>query len=159
MQVELKLNIEGLFESENEVREVVNRRKICYDTEPYYFNRKGKLVQIGYQLSIYGTFAGPVRDATPDTPGYEEVESDVRRLAEAVSHTCSSLHTCESTIPDPSQITYSHERKMRPDVTVHIPVFDQNDFGHPVDSNVTEVLKAIVELLESLGVRKTQWHD
>ena len=157
--MELKLNIEGLFESENEVRDVVVRHKICYDTEPYYLNRKGKLVQIGYQLSIYGTFTKPVKNATPDTPGYQEAERDVRRLAESISHTCTSLHTCESTIPDPSQITYSHERNMRPDVTVHIPVFDQNNFGHPVDNNVTAVMKDIAELLESLGVHRTRWHD
>jgi hypothetical protein len=157
--LELKLNTEGLFENENEAREVVSKRKICYDTEPYYLNRKGQLVQIGYQLSIYGTFEEPVRDATPDSPGYEEVERDVRRLAEAVSHTCGALHMCESTILDPSQITYAHERNMRADVTVHIPVFDQNNFGHPVDDNVTGMLQAAIELLESLGVRKTRWHD
>lgn len=157
--MELKLNIAGLFENEEEVKEVVGRRKICYDSEPYYMNRKGKLVQIGYQLCIYGTFPEQLKDATPDTPGYEEVERDVRRLAEAVSHTCSSLHTCELTIPDPSQITYSHERNMRPDVTVHIPVFDQDTFGHPVDDKVTTVMKAIVELLESMGVCKTRWHE
>ena len=159
MLVELKLNIEGLFESEAEVRDVVGRHRICYDTEPYYINKKGKLIQIGYQLSIYGTFAEPAKNATPDTPGYEEVEHDVRRLAEAISHTCASLHTCESTIPDPSQITYSHERNMRPDVTVHIPVFDQGTFGHPVDDNVTGAMKSIVDLLESLGACKTRWHE
>lgn len=157
--MELKLDIEGLFENENEIREVISKRRICYDTEPYYLNRKGKLIQIGYQISIYGTFDREVGEATPDTPGYEEVENDVRRLAEAISHTCSSRHTCESTILDPSQITYSHERDMRPDVTVHIPVFDQKDFGHPVDDKVTAALHAIVELLEWLGVRKTKWHD
>ena len=157
--MELKLNTEGLFKNQDEVRDVVRRHRICYDTEPYYLNRKGKLLQIGYQLSFYGTFEEQVKDANPDTPGYEEVERDVRRLAEAVSHTCASLHTCESTIPDPSQITYSHERNMRPDVTVHIPVFDQDNFGHPVDDNVTGVMKDIVELLESLGVCRTQWHD
>jgi hypothetical protein len=157
--VELKLNIEGLFENQNEVEDVVRRHRICYDTEPYYLNRKGKLLQIGYQLSFYGTFEEQVKDANPDTPGYEEVERDVRRLAEAVSHTCASLHTCESTLPDPSQITYSHERNMRPDVTVHIPVFDQDNFGHPVDDNVTAAMKDIIELLESLGVCRTRWHD
>lgn len=158
--MELKLNIEGLFRNEDEVREVVSKRKICYDTEPYYLNRKGKLVQIGYQISIYGTFAEPVEEeATPDTSGYEALERDVRRLAEAVSHTCGALHMCESTILDPSQITYSHERNMRPDVTVHIPVFDQKNFGHPVDDKVTEMLQAATGLLESVGVRKTRWHD
>lgn len=157
--MELKLNIEGLFENEDEVREVVSRRKICYDTEPYYINRQGKLVQIGYQLTIYGTLDGTAEDVTPDTPGFEEVEQDVRRLAEAVSHTCGALHMCESTILDPSQITYSHERNMRPDVTVHIPVFDQDNFGHPVDDKVNQMLHSAVGLLEEMGVRKTEWHD
>jgi len=157
--MDLKLNIEGQFKSEEELREVVRLRKICYDTEPYYINKKGGLVQIGFQINLYGTFPPSGDEATPDSGSYESVERDVMRLAEALSNTCYPFHMCESTTIEPATITYSHERKMRPDVTVHIPLFDQKNFGHPVDENIRNILKTASLLLESAGVRKHKWQD
>jgi hypothetical protein len=158
--MEMKLNIEGLFDSEQQLRETVELRKICYDVEPYYLpDKKGAFVQIGYRLALYGTFPHDVKEADPDSPEYEKVERDVRRLAEALSHTCGPLHVCESVTIEPSTITYSHDRRMRPDVTVNIPVFDQKNFGHPVDEHVIETLHVAMRMLEAVGVRKTRWLD
>jgi hypothetical protein len=158
--MEMKLNIEGLFASEQELRETVKLRKICYDVEPYYLpNKKGALVQIGYRLGLYGTFSEGMKEAEPDSLAYEQVERDMRRLAQALSHSCGPLHVCESITVEPSTVTYSHERKMRPDVTVHLPVFDQRNFGHPVDEHITETLHLAVAMLEAAGVRKKRWLD
>jgi hypothetical protein len=157
--MEPRLSIKGLFESEQELLEAVRTRKICYDVEPYYINRKGQLVQIGFQISLYGTFPHEAGDISPDSLEYAEVERDVRRIAEALSKTCDSMHMCESTTIEPGTITYSQERKMRPDVTVHIPVFDQKDFGHPVDDAVRRTMEEAVRLLESAGIAKTYWRD
>ncbi len=158
--MEMTLNIEGQFESEQELRDTVRLRKICYDVEPYYLpDKKGALVQIGYRLVLYGTFPEGVKEADPDSPEYEKVERDVRRLAESLSHTCGPMHVCESVTIEPSTITYSHDRKMRPDVTVYLPVFDQNNFGHPVDAQITETLHVATRMLEIAGVRKKQWQD
>lgn len=158
--MELKLNTKGLFESEEELRNVVRKRKICYDTEPFYISdRKGGLLQIGFRINLYGTFPGNSREASPDSPDYEDVERDVRRLAEALSNSCDPLHMCESATIEPATITFSPERKMRPDVTVHIPVFDQKHFGHPVDDTIRTALHTATGLLESAGVRKARWQD
>jgi hypothetical protein len=158
--MEMKLNIEGLFGSEQELLETVKLRKICYDVEPYYLpNKKGALVQIGYRLALYGTFPQGVKEADPDSPEYEKVERDVRRVAKALSHTCGPLHVCESITIEPGTVTYSHDRRMRPDVTVHLPVFDQKNFGHPVDAQITETLHLAEKMLEAAGVRKKQWLD
>jgi hypothetical protein len=158
--MEMKLNIEGLFDNEQELLGVVQLRKICYDTEPYYLpDKKGSLVQIGYRLTLYGTFPDGVKEADPDSPEYEKVERDVRRIAEALSRTCGPLHVCESVTIEPSTITYSHDRRMRADVTVHIPVFDQMNFGHPVDAHITETLHVAMRMLEAAGIQKTRWLD
>jgi hypothetical protein len=158
--VDAKLNINGLFKDNQELLDAVKMRRICYDTEPYYISdKKGSLIQIGYQLNLYGTFSGHSKNSTPDSSEYEEVERDVRRLAEALSNTCNPVHMCESTSIDPSTITYSQDRGMRPDVTVHIPVFDQANFGHPVDERITMTLHEAIKLMESAGVRKTRWQD
>jgi hypothetical protein len=158
--MEYELNITGLFENRRELRDVVRERKICYDWEAYYISdKKGALVQIGFQINLYGTFPGAVNDVTPDSPGYRTVENDVRRVAEALSNTCSPLHMCESTTIEPSTITHSPDRKMRPDVTVRIPIFDQNNFGHPVDEAIRNTLDMAIKLLESAGVRKKRWGD
>jgi len=157
--LENKLNIKGLFESEQELLDVIKKRKICYDSEPYYRTKKGELIQIGYQLGIYGTFPEGHKNATPDDPEFGNVLRDVRRVAEALSNTCDPLHMCEATIIDSNTVTYAHERKMRPDVTVHIPVFDQENYGHPVDDKVRNTLEMAGKMLQSAGVKKVRWEE
>ncbi len=158
--MEETLNITGLFRDEQELAEVVRLRKICYDTEPYYISGKeGSLVQIGYRLDLYATFTAAVHGATPDSPEYLSVAHDVKRVAEALSNTCNPVHLCESTILEETTLTYSADRNMRPDVTVHIPIFDRENFGHPVDETITKTLHAAERLLESAGVRKKRWHE
>jgi hypothetical protein len=155
--LENKLNIKGLFEDEQELFDVINKRRLCYDSEPYYKTKKGELIQIGYQLAIYGTFPEGHKNASPDDPEFNRVLRDVRRVAESLSNTCNPLHMCDATIIDSNTVTYAHERKMRPDVTVHIPLFDQENFGHPVDEKVTSTLEMAGKILESAGVKKIRW--
>jgi len=157
--VENKLNIEGLFETDQELRYIVKKRKICYDSEPYYRTTKGQLIQIGFQLNIYGTFPEGHMNATPDDPEFSNVLSDVRRVAEALSNTCDPLHMCEATVIDSNTVTYAHERKMRPDVTVHVPIFDQQNYGHPVDDKIQNTLEMAGSLLEGAGVQKERWPE
>jgi hypothetical protein len=66
---------------------------------------------------------------------------------------------CEVSIEDATTITYSRDRKMRPDVTVHIPVFDQEHFGHPVDKHTEEIVHLAGTMLEAAGVRKKSWEE
>ena len=155
--MENKLNIKGLFENEQELLDTIKKRRICYDDEPYYSTKKGELIQIGYQLGIYGTFPEGHKNATPDDPEFGNVLRDVRRVAEALSNTCDPLHMCEAMIIDSNTVTYAHERKMRPDVTVHIPLFDQENYGHPVDDKVRNTLEMAGKILESAGVKKIRW--
>ncbi len=158
--MERKLDIKGHFENEEELRRMVIRRRICYDVEPYYIpDKKGAMVQIGFRLTLYGTLPAGVDDATPDSDEYLEVERDLRRLAESLTFTCDPHHMCAAITADPASLSYSHERKMRPDVTVHIPLFDQENFGHPVDEKIKNSLQEASELLESTGVKKTRWQD
>lgn len=154
------LNIKGLFRDPEELSAVIALRRICYDFEPYYIaDRKGSLVQIGYQLNLYATFTPALHEATPDSPEYRKAEHDVRRVAEALSNTCNPVHMCESTTVEEAALTYSADRGMRPDVTVHIPIFDQGNFGHPVDEHITDTLHAAEALLQAAGVQKKRWQD
>lgn len=157
--MENKLNIEGLFETELELLNTIKKRKVCYDFEPYYRTGKGQLIQIGFQLNIYGTFPEGHMNATPDDPEFSNVLSDVRRVAEALSNTCDPLHMCEATVIDSNAVTYARERKMRPDVTVHIPIFDQQNYGHPVDDKIRNTLEMAGKLLEVAGVQKERWQE
>ncbi len=156
--MDAKLNIAGLFKSEEELSETIRKRQICYDIEPYYNTTKqGQMVQIGYQINILGTFPELDKKPSLDDPEFSRILRDVRNVAEALSNTCDPLHMCEATIEDSSSITYSQVRKMRPDVTVHIPVFDQQHFGHPVDKHIEDTVYMAGRILEAAGVRKKKW--
>lgn len=158
--MEMKLAIEGLFDNEQELRELVQTRKICYDSEPYYItSKKGALIQIGFQLNLYGTFEAVLNNVSPDSPEYNEIEMDLRRVAEVLSNSCGPLHMCRTTIFDSNTIAYSADRKMRPDVTVHVPIFNQRHFGQPVDDEVRDTLHMSTQLLETVGVQKIRWHE
>ena len=157
--MEAKLNIAGIFSSDEELAETIRNRRICYDTEPYYTTKKGRLVQIGYQINLYGTFPLTDKKPSPDDHEFRSVLRDVRKIAEALSNTCDPLHMCESTIEDSSNISYSRDRKMRPDVTVHIPVFDQQDFGHPVTQLIEDTIHLAGKILETAGVGRKHWED
>lgn len=158
--MEALLNISGVFRDEAELGATIRQRKICYDTEPYYLpNKQGSLLQIGIQINLYGTFPDPDDEASPDDREFSGVLRDVRRVAKALSNTCDPLHMCDSAIAESNSVSYAHERNMRPDVTVHIPVFDQDRFGHPIDDRVRETAAMAGKILEQAGVRKTRWHD
>jgi len=156
--MDAKLNIAGLFKSEEELTETIRKRRICYDIEPYYnATKQGQMIQIGYQINFYGTFPLSDEEASPDDREFPGVLRDVRKVAEALSNTCNPLHMCEATIEESSSVTYSPDRKMRPDVTVHIPVFDQQHFGHPVDEKIEDTVYLAGRILEAAGVRKKKW--
>ena len=157
--MEAKLNISGIFASEEELAETIRSRKVCYDIEPYYITKKGTLDQIGFQINLYGTFPQTDMKPSPDDREFGSVLRDVRKIAEALSNTCNPLHMCESSIEDSNTVSYSRDRKMRADVTVHIPVFDQQRFGHPVDKHIEETVTMAGRILEAAGVRKKHWED
>ena len=115
--------------------------------------------QIGYQINFYGTFPDDDPEASPDDRNFNSVLYDVRKVALALSHTCEPLHMCEELIVDSTEVSYSHERKMRPDVTVHIPIFDQQHFGHPVDKRIEDTAIEAGKILEAAGVKKKTWED
>lgn len=171
--MEYHLNITGIFKDEEELRATVKKRKICYDTEPYYWSHKqGSLTQIGFRINLYGTFPDTVEEINlfgttfPDKVEKEEkilrefgaVLRDVRKVAEALKKSGESLYMGEPVIDD-SSVSFSDERKKRPDVTVHIPVFDQEHYGHPVDERISEAVSLAGKILEQAGVQKNCWHD
>jgi hypothetical protein len=166
-----QLNITGIFKDEEELRATVKKRKICYDTEPYYSADKGSLKQIGVQINLYGTFPDTFQEINlfgkfPDKVEKEEkilrelaaVLHDVQKVAEALKKSGESMYMGEPVIVD-STVSFSDERKKRPDVTVHIPVFDQEHYGHPVDDRISEAVSLAGKILEQAGVQKNWWHD
>ena len=158
LAVESKLKIAGIFKSEEELSEIISRRRVCYDIEPYYNTiKQGQLLQIGYQINLYGTFPETDTKPSPDDLEFPKILRDVRNIAEALSNTCNPLHMCEATIAESNTISYSRERDMRPDVTVHIPVFDQEHFGHPVTRHIEDTVHLAGKILEAAGVRKRKW--
>ncbi len=169
--MEYHLDITGIFKDEEELRATVKKRKICYDTEPYYRSHRGSMTHIGFQINLYGTFPDTFQEINLYGPFSDKVEKeekilrefdavlrDVRKVVEALKKSGESLYMGEPVIAD-SSVSFSDERKKRPDVTVHIPVFDQEHYGHPVDDRISEAVSLAGKILEQAGVQKNCWHD
>lgn len=145
--MEHQLNITGLFKDEEELRATIRKQKMCYDTEPYYLpNKQGSLTQIWFQINLCGTFPDTAEELSAKRQVFGEVLRDVRRVAEALKKTGEALHMGELVTPDSTCVSFSDERK-RPDATVHIPVFDQEHFGHPVDDRISKAVSLAGEIL------------
>lgn len=160
--MEYHLNITGLFKDEEELRATIRKRQICYDSEPYYQpNEEGSLTQIGFQINLYGTI--PDTDWEDDLdkrrPELLDVFRDVRKVAEALKQTGESLHIGASEIEDSASVSFSDERGRRPDMSVHIQLFNQEQFGRPVDDRLREIVSVAGKILEQAGAQKTRWHD
>jgi hypothetical protein len=157
--MQYRLNIMGLFRDEEDLRATIRKRKMCYDIEPYYLpNKQGSLTQIGFQINLYGAFPDTAEELSAKRQAFGDVLRDVRSVAEALQKTGEALHMGELVVPDSTSVSISAERK-RPDVTVHIPVFDQEHFGRPVDERISRAIALAGEILQQAGVQKNRWHD
>lgn len=56
----IPLNLEGAFDSEQAMRDMMETRKVCFDHNPFYVrDGSGQIIQIGFQLNLYAAFQDP----------------------------------------------------------------------------------------------------
>lgn len=152
------LSLQGMFESEQALRDAVVESQLCFDHEPFV-TRTGEehLAQLGFQLNLYAAFRDPHY-----LPGGEDAEllhllDLLGKLCRVLAHSLSVLTPCEHPFPPMHRVVYAPERHYRAEVCMQIPFIEQPVDGAPSQEREGALLAAAERLLRYMGARRGTW--
>jgi hypothetical protein len=156
----IPLVLEDAFSSEQDVRDMIATRKVCFDHDPFYVNDGSeRIVQIGFQLNLYAAFQDPKHLPSGEDPELHELIGDLRRLCRVFFQSLDLLKPCQYPEPPMHRIMYSPERRYRAEVCLQVPIFDRTHYGARSDRRIEELLNTAECLLRQLGARHGIWED
>lgn len=156
----MPLDLDDAFPSEEALRGMVRRRKLCFDHDPFYVrDGTGQTIQIGFRLNLYAAFQDPRHLPFGSDEEYHQIVSDLRGLCRVFFQSLDILKPCEHPEPPIHRIVYSPERRHRAEVCLEIPIFDQERFGAKPGRHLKELLATAECLLRSLGARAGRWDE
>ena len=74
-------------ETINQLKDLIQRHKVCYEVWPENLVAKGQLVKVGFDLELEGTHEHPGSEVLPGCPHCQEVYRDLQRIAEWIMPT------------------------------------------------------------------------
>ncbi|MGE0471539.1 MAG: hypothetical protein AB7L09_14800 [Nitrospira sp.] len=156
----IPLNLEGAFDSEQAIRDMMETRKVCFDHNPFYVrDGSGQIIQIGFQLNLYAAFQDPKHLPSGEDTELRELIGGLRRVCRAFFQSLDLLKPCEHPDPPMHRIMYAPERRYRAEVCLQIPIFDRGHYGARPDRGLEELLATAECLLQQLGARRGTWED
>ncbi len=138
------------------LKELVQRFKVCWEVLPDYYYVKGQRRQIGFVLELSGTHE-PGRGQPQ--PGCRLCHP-VRRALEAIAHAIIPKDRRDSdheVSPYDQSIHYDPSRKFRPEVTLGISICHRSGFDREVDACEVRCLQEMTQRLKELGARERSW--
>lgn len=156
----MQLNLEQAFDSEQALRNMIVQRKVCFDHDPFYVRTGGgQVVQIGFQLNLYGAFDNPAQLPLGDDEEHRAILGDLQRLCRVFFQTLDLLKPCEHPQPPAHRIVFSPERKNRAEVCLQIPIFDLAHYADGSARQVQDLLATAECLLRHVGARRRVWEE
>lgn len=156
----MQLNLEQAFDSEQALRNMIVQRKVCFDHDPFYVKTGGgQVVQIGFQLNLYGAFDNPAQLPLGDDEEHRAILGDLQRLYRVFFQTLDLLKPCEHPQPPAHRIVFSPERKNRAEVCLQIPIFDLAHYADGSARQVQDLLATAECLLRHVGARRRLWEE
>lgn len=156
----ISLVLQRAFASEQDLPDMIARRKVCFDHDPFYVkDGSDRVVQIGFQLNLYAAFQDPAHLPTGEDAELRELVGDLRRLCRVFFQSLDLLKPCQYPEPPMHRIIYSPERRYRAEVCLQIPIFDRGHYGAKPDRSLEEPLATAECLLRQLGARRGAWED
>ncbi|MDH4154707.1 MAG: hypothetical protein OEV01_13045 [Nitrospira sp.] len=156
----IPLVLEDTFTSEQDLRDMIAARKICFDHDPFYVkDGSNQIVQIGFQLNLYAAFQDPKHLPSSEDTELRDLIGDLRRLCRVFFQSLDLLKPCEYPEPPMHRVMYSPERRYRAEVCLQVPIFDRGHYGAKPDHRLEELLKTAECLLRQLGARRGTWDD
>ena len=156
----IPLVLQDAFESEQALRDMIARRKVCFDHDPFSVkDGSDRIIQIGFQLNLYAAFQDPAHLPTSDDSELRELIGELRRLCRVFFQSLDLLKPCKHPEPPMHRIIYSPERRYRAEVCLQVPIFDRGHYGVKPDHSLEELLAMAECLLRQLGARRGTWED
>ncbi|HQR12927.1 MAG TPA: hypothetical protein PKW52_06520 [Nitrospira sp.] len=156
----MQLNLDQAFPSEQALRSMITQRKVCFDHDPFYVKTGGgEVVQIGFQLNLYGAFDNPLQLPLNDDEEHRAILGDLQRLCHVFFQTLDLLKPCEHPHPPAHRIVFSPERKHRAEVCLQIPIFDVAQYAEGAASKIQNLLATAECLLTHVGARRRVWDE
>ncbi len=140
----------------DEMRQLVERYRVCWEVWPESICADGKRRQTGFQLELYGTHDAMTEHPLPGCPACQRLYAALRTIAEWILPEEKRPSTYEIGAFDQS-LRYSPARHNRPDVTLRIRILHREGFESPVDSCEVRCLTEMQERLRELGAQERQW--
>ncbi len=156
----IPLVLDGAFQSEQALREMIVGRQVCFDHDPFYVrDGSGRIVQIGFQLNLYAAFEDPRHLPSGEDPELRQLIGELRRLCRVFFQSLALLKPCEHPQPPMHRIVYSPERRYRAEVCLQVPIFSQGPADSTPDRHVESLMATAECLLLQLGARRGVWED
>ncbi|HKY72006.1 MAG TPA: hypothetical protein VJL88_08820 [Nitrospira sp.] len=158
MTIPLILN--DSFASEEALRDMIARRKVCFDHDPLVVNEgSGQMVQIGFELNLYAAFQDPRHLPIGEDPELREMMAGLQRLCRVLHQSLALFKHCRRPDAPMYRVLYSPERRYRAEVCLQVPIFDREHYGRTADRPLEELVSAVECMLIRLGARRGKWDD
>lgn len=158
MTIPLVLN--DSFTGEEALRDMIVRRKLCFDHDPLLVNEgSGRMVQIGFELNLYAAFQDPRHLPIGEDSELREMMGDLQRLCRVLHQSLALFRHCRRPEPPMYRVLYSPDRQYRAEVCLQVPIFDREHYGKPADRQLEELLSAVECMLRRLGARRRRWDE
>ena len=141
-----------------ELKELVERFRVCWKAWPEYTYVDGKRRQIGFDLDLSGTHEPWVKHPDPGCEHCQRVFAGLRQIAEWVLPKEERLSKYEIE-PFDQSIRYTRTHKNRPDVQLAISIAHRGVWEEPVDECEERCLKEMEERLRDLGASEGSWME
>lgn len=141
---------------ESEIRDLIQRYKICWEVWPECFVNNSHLDKIGFELELLGTHAEGTDHVSPGCDACVEVYDALWKLAKFIIPREPNLPTMFEIEPYETALRYSSIRKNRPDVLLQIKVVHRSGLG-PIDECEQHCLQLMQNRLDALGAYRGRW--
>lgn len=153
----LTLNLDGLFPNEETLKNLIIKRKLCFDHEPFHIRvAAGEYVPIGFQMNWYAAFKNHHHSYVGDKE-HKEMVHDLLSLCKVFSQSAEMFDPFIYPEPPSNQIYYSPERRNRAEICLQILIINRSHFEPNPDEHIAKTLSTAEELLKSLGARQSRW--
>ncbi len=142
--------------SVKELKELVQRFRVCWKVWPEFTYVDGEKRQIGYELELAGTHEPWVKDPEPGCKHCQRVFMGLQEIAAWILPREERPSVYEIG-PYHQSLTYWSLHRNRPDVMLKVKILHRQGWDRPIDECEDRCLKEMEQRLRELGAGYLSW--